>query len=589
MSRIFVTCGLLCVSAYTFGQQPEWHEGDTIQAYGKTAVVRKVEKGLTLYSLSKKHHVEIEEILDLNPRVRASGLQEDQLVLIPIPQKVTKAFPPKKEPEKPGKVEGYSYHEVAKGETMYSLAKQYDLTVDELTMENPIVQQQGLKAGMELRIPVHGKGGKEGDVPAIEPVVSSDAMNMESMDSIPMPPVDSGALKLKYTVSLLLPLYLDLNDSTEARMRREPPAGEMEDHVLPQSRLGLEFYQGVLMASDSVSNANGIGFNLKVYDTENDTNVVKKLVRQGALDSTDLVIGPMYENCWNTILPTARRKHVDVVSPFAIDDAWLAGMPHAAKLTTPAAVHVRTLGKLGAAKYSHHKFIVVYLDRDGDRELKDEFRHALYTSLPVYRDSSAVNYKEVNYSKEKIEGVRSQLSAKDTNVVVFLSKEYSLVSDLISKLNYSAVKTDGPDIILFGMPNWKGFDNIDVAYLQNLFVHIPSSYHVDYSNPAVTEFMVRFRDRFHTDPSNYAFLGYDVAMFFLERLATNGVHACTTWDQPVGHIFRGLQTGFQFTRKPGYGVENGYTHVYLVNDFELKDANVFKIHPPEPGTEKGKK
>ena len=54
----------------------------------------------------------------------------------------------------------YSIHDVARGETLYSLARMYGITVDDITAANPALSE-GLKAGQRIKIPVSAPAKQE--------------------------------------------------------------------------------------------------------------------------------------------------------------------------------------------------------------------------------------------------------------------------------------------------------------------------------------------------------------------------------------------------------------------------------------------
>ena len=62
----------------------------------------------------------------------------------------------------------------------------------------------------------------------------------------------------------------------------------------------LQFYQGVLMAVDSLKRL-GYTIDLYVYDTERDPNNVQRLVGELNLLSPDLIIGPVYTNTYKVL------------------------------------------------------------------------------------------------------------------------------------------------------------------------------------------------------------------------------------------------------------------------------------------------
>ena len=60
----------------------------------------------------------------------------------------------------------YTIHDVAKGETLYSLARHYGVTVDDIKSANAVLVD-GLKAGQRVKIPV--KGGEVAKIVAEQP------------------------------------------------------------------------------------------------------------------------------------------------------------------------------------------------------------------------------------------------------------------------------------------------------------------------------------------------------------------------------------------------------------------------------------
>lgn len=135
-----------------------------------------VEAGETLYSLSRKYGVSVEEIKMSNDGLK-KGLKLGQVVKIPsvrmidstessIGSTVTptrevsqdKPVAANQEPDQSqtpdaGTADGGTVnHKVAPKETLYSLSKRYNVTVDEIKAQNPDVAKHGLQVGQTLII-----------------------------------------------------------------------------------------------------------------------------------------------------------------------------------------------------------------------------------------------------------------------------------------------------------------------------------------------------------------------------------------------------------------------------------------------------
>ena len=114
----------------------------------------------TLYSLSRKYNVPVNDIVAANPTVQTS-LQIGQVVLIPVVAKannaaVAKQAAPVAKPAAVARVytadnAGTKWHTVAAGQTMYSIATLHALTVDDLKKINNL-SSNDLQIGQKLKV-----------------------------------------------------------------------------------------------------------------------------------------------------------------------------------------------------------------------------------------------------------------------------------------------------------------------------------------------------------------------------------------------------------------------------------------------------
>lgn len=105
---------------------------------GKTFIVHKVDAGETLYAISRRYGVTVEQIVAQNPAADA-GLEIEQILKVPYIPKTPK-------PAAQSKV-----HRVAAQETLFSISRLYGVTVDELKQWNNLTDN-ALSLGQELVI-----------------------------------------------------------------------------------------------------------------------------------------------------------------------------------------------------------------------------------------------------------------------------------------------------------------------------------------------------------------------------------------------------------------------------------------------------
>jgi LysM repeat protein len=175
------------VLPYTVGAQvPVEVSGEKVIYGGKVFHMHNVQKGQTLYSISRAYKVSIDAITRENV-IPASGIQEGQMLRIPSVSDnsaVVSQPRPAAQPAQPAQRsvaeasrapaaspavdaatgirlarerimyngKPYYMHEVQKGQTLYSIARAYKVTILDIDRENAI-SAGGLRAGQILRIP----------------------------------------------------------------------------------------------------------------------------------------------------------------------------------------------------------------------------------------------------------------------------------------------------------------------------------------------------------------------------------------------------------------------------------------------------
>jgi cell wall-associated NlpC family hydrolase len=106
-----------------------------------------VKKGETVSAIAQKYQVEPSAIYELNPDCSRT-LKLESIILIPrASSKGTKS----KVQSKVATLE--TTHEVQPKETLFGIAKQYEISLEELNVANPELAETGLKAGQKIKIP----------------------------------------------------------------------------------------------------------------------------------------------------------------------------------------------------------------------------------------------------------------------------------------------------------------------------------------------------------------------------------------------------------------------------------------------------
>lgn len=134
MQKIVFICFYLLISCNFFAQK----------SYSKHTVV----SGENIFQIAQKYKVTAQEIYDMNPDSK-NGVKSDMILIIPnsTNSNIIK-----------GSSSNIIKHEVLQKETLYGIAKQYGITIDEIKNANPILETVSLSIGQIIDIPnVKGK------------------------------------------------------------------------------------------------------------------------------------------------------------------------------------------------------------------------------------------------------------------------------------------------------------------------------------------------------------------------------------------------------------------------------------------------
>ena len=135
--RFFILSGLVFISSFFIfhiegkAQSKIILSNKTEVVDGQTFYIHKVEKGQTLYSLTKAYHITEADILKYNTTAK-DGLQIGQILKIPKLENtvdLSDTVPPSEF--------GFIFHQVKAGETLYRIMKQYKINLKSLKDYNP--------------------------------------------------------------------------------------------------------------------------------------------------------------------------------------------------------------------------------------------------------------------------------------------------------------------------------------------------------------------------------------------------------------------------------------------------------------------
>lgn len=124
-----------------------------IDVSGKKYLLHKVEKGETTFGICQQYKISQAELTTANPEI-STGLKSGITLKIPVKSEVSQTEPSHPSPKAIAAEPEFYYHRVFSKQTIFSIARQYNITANELVKYNPILTN-GLVPGTILKIPVN--------------------------------------------------------------------------------------------------------------------------------------------------------------------------------------------------------------------------------------------------------------------------------------------------------------------------------------------------------------------------------------------------------------------------------------------------
>jgi hypothetical protein len=358
--------------------------------------------------------------------------------------------------------------------------------------------------------------------------------------------------KSNYKISIVLPFYTnEMSDATP----------------LPsKSEFALEFYAGVRLALDSLSQGYDNNFEVNVFDNRNtDFNA---LLQKYEVRNSDLLIGPIERDLITPAIQFSNERNVPVFSPYFPSGDLEGANPRFVQLKPSLKVHCEALVRHARSKNQGANFVLV---ANGESE-SSRFR--------FFQESNKdIKFKEWVISDLASANPETFAQLNKTTVFIVPSWNESFVSEILKKLDASPNRKN---FVVYGMPQWLDFSRGLNEAFTRLQVRVSSSVYVNTDFDRVKEFRQRFFSKYGKFPNSDAFLGYDVVMASTQLLKKYGSNFSYYLDREQGWDLLHTRLNFARVNRGGASndnfrqvmkMENQFVHILRFNGYGFKPDN----------------
>lgn len=420
------------------------------------------------------------------------------------------------------------FYAVQQGETLFSISRKFGISVDEITKKNPAVST-GLTVGMELLLP---------EKKEISSTIQSDAADgLKKKLNL----LETANKTKQRNLVLLMPFNINRIEKDSAKTKTEYLK---TDKFL---NITLDFYAGALKAIDSAK-VLGLPINAKVYDAETSkySSNVATIIKNNNFSNVDVVIGPFT----NSHVETAGQlldRNTAIISPLT-NETGKGGS------NVFYAMPNETIQKQQLLSYLKSKSDAIFA-----------IHSAAKTSLSSY---FASNYPEVKSSSFNDKGLfdytvfKTTLQKGKKNFVILDSDKIMQVISVVNNL-LKLKKEFDIQLVVVERNDALDFEEIPSKNLAALQMLYPSAIRENESIEA-SNFAKAYRKDNKVQPNQYATRGFDVTFDAILRMCQEEGFIKSAESQGSEQI----ESQFNYSNNNNYGVYM----MYYNSDLTIKQA-----------------
>lgn len=422
-----------------------------------------VEKGETIFSISKKHKITQNDLLKNNPSV-INGLAIGVELKIPV------------------KTPTYKEHIVQPKETLYGISRSHEVSADEINKLNPELKE-GLKIGQTIKIPLK-------EIP-----LAASAFTEENTSQSKPTTIGQFDKFKTIKIALLLPFMLNNENKQDATIDKF-----------------IEFYEGFLLGIEQMK-SEGISVQLSTFDIEKTEEKVKEvLTLNPSIKQADLIVGPAYSTQINVVTEFARANKIAVVIPFSSHVENILDNPYILQYNAPKAFRQRNAANLFCKKFADKNIIVMKFNNDA-KDLGSDFAEVLKGQLSKNR----IEYTEILFTQENFANIKNSFTKGKETILVLGTDKPILVRELLPQIGKQNTKET--PVSIFGFSNWeKTLESYTSTYYCTPFS-------IDIDSKEYALYRERFRQEFgYPSPAmpRFDLMGYELSTFFIKAIYSKG-------------------------------------------------------------------
>lgn len=307
----------------------------------------------------------------------------------------------------------------------------------------------------------------------------------------------------RHKIAVFIPLYLDEAFDSTGKYA-------FDFKTFPKQSLpGIEFYQGVQLALDTLQKE-GVPLDVHIFDSKSAKEPVTSILSMPLFDSVQLIIGAVGNPEMKIIADVAAIKNIPFISATYPNDAGVTGNPFLVILNATLKTHVE-----GVYKYVQKNYPVEPVIVFTKKGVQEERIRTYITDYSKNTGGVALKIKYISLDN----GITKDSLASLLDTAVKTVCIAGTLDDFYGKglaTNLAALSSTYP-CVLFGMPNWENWKELEKKDFSKLEVIYPTSFYTDRKDK-VSNKINEYYKPIQSRPTDQVFKGYETIYHFSKLL-----------------------------------------------------------------------
>ncbi len=566
-----------------------------------SGVKHTVEQGETLYGLAKRYSLSIDDLIAANPGSE-NGIKVGQVLTIPASassststqqavasQQVQEAFERSTPTPQVSVPQGSDpvFHTIQAGESIYSVAKQYNSSIEGIISANPGLKPVEYMPGAKVKVVPNSalpfiyermsRRNYKYEVKRGETYASIAAANGITEDELKAANPDMKKVKKGKVITLPKPYSERVTGematipADELRDYYEPRINDLYDSlvkkrlenevniaiILPfqlhksdppkQAYLYTDYYKGFLLAMDSAASITDKHINIKVYDTQHNLNVTDSILARPELKTMNMIIAPSEPQQLARMNAFGKANCVPVINCFTTKNEDYLDNPYVYQVNTPTNEMMHDVMRWFDEQFKDYHVILLNEGGANDKEMYEHIRNH-------------VNRKNYNTTVINVTGdlgyndISNQMNPGSKYVFIPSSGDKTLLKRYIKALKEIKNERFDCDLSLIAYPEYVLYLKDYQTELQDIDTWMFTRF-FNAKGFRTRDLETAYKANFEGEPlqgvPNMAIYGFDTGMYLLKSLGVSGII-----DEETP-LYKGIQTSFRWERGDNW---RGYTN-----------------------------